>query len=247
MEQKNYIVTVVGAPRKDDPDKPKFMRDANIPAGFIFGGDADKRRSFFHLRLTEDANRTVRLKDGRTVNVPNPQMKPFTFNCFERQHPELFGAILREIKAHKEANPTYIKDEGDKTSMSITLINMAIPGNIVDFKLPYAVYRMNRDPKSHKLVKFKARQYAKDGSIVELPVTTTTGQVFLFGRECENPDVYIARAIEAVLKASEKVEIKTTTEDPGNAVQNTSIDEHPEPEQEVIETTDDTVADDTDI
>lgn len=247
MDKKYYLITVVGVPRKDDPDKPKFMRDANVPAGFTFGGDANKRRSFFHLQLVEAAVDSVKLPNGKTVSVPNPQMKPFTFNCFERQHPELFKAVLREIKAHKEDNPTYIKNEGDKEGMSIILENLVVPGNIADFTLPYDVYRMNRDPKTHKLVKFKARQYAKDGSIVELPVVTNTGQVFLYGNECDNPEVYIKRAIAAILKVSEKVEAQTIIEDTGSATQNTSIDEHPVEEQEDAETTDDTVADDTDI
>ena len=248
MEKKFYIVTVVGSPRPDKPDVPKFMRDAQTPAGFTFTGPAKDKRSFFHLELMEDAETTVKLKNGKTVNISNPQMKPFTFNCFERSHPELFKAILREIKSHTEEKPTYTKDIGDKTGMRIILDNFAAHGAIASFELPYEVYRMNRDPKTHKLVHFEAQSYAPDGTVRKLPQTTTTGQTFLYGNEVDAADVFIKKAIMAVLKSSKKVEVQTHIEDTGSATVNTSVSEEPE-NTETAETTDTTTkpGDDGDI
>lgn len=243
MEKKYYIVTVVGAPRPDKPDVPKFMRDAQTPAGFTFTGPAKDKRSFFHLELMEDAETTAKLKNGKTVNISNPQMKPFTFNCFERSHPELFKAILREIKKHEEdlgdgkkGPATYTKDVGDKTGMRIILDNFAAHGAIASFELPHEVYRMNRDPKTHKLVPFEAQSYAPDGTIRKLPQTTKTGQTFLYGNEVDAAEVFIKKAILAVLKSSKKVEVETHIEDTGSATVNTSVTEEPEA-TETTETT----------
>lgn len=225
MDKKYYIITVVGALRADDKTKIKYMRDANVPAGFNFAGNTNNKRSFFQLELCEASGTTIVLPNGKTVSMPNPQTKPFTFNCFERSHPELFKAVFREIKANTAEKPTYIKDEGDKTGLRIILENLVVPGAIVPFVLPYEVYRMNRDPKSHKLVKFTAKRYADDGSIEEVPVTTTTGETFLYGNECDTPEVFIERAKKAVLKVSKKVETQTHIEDTGSAIVNTSVSE----------------------
>lgn len=234
MDKKFYLITVVGAKRADQPDKVKYMRDANVPAGFNFGGPAGQKRSFFHLELTEAAENTV-IINGRTVKVPNPQMKPFTFNCFERTHREMFKAVLTEIKTHKEDSPAYTKDAGDKEGLRIILDNLVIPGRIIDFELPYEVYRVNRDPKTHKMVKFKAKRYAKDGSIEEVPVTTKTGQTFLYGNQTDAPDVFTNNAILAVLKVSEKVELNTQLAETHSAPEN-SVQEESEPETETAET-----------
>ena len=224
MDKKYYQITVVGAPRADDPNEMKYMRDANMPAGFSFNGNNKDKRSFFHLELTEITGNTVTL-NGRQMSIPNPQAKPFTFNCFERSHPELFRAVLKEIKANTADKATYEKDLGDKSKQRIILNGLAAPGAIVAFKLPYEVYRMNRNPQTHKLVQFKAQRYAEDGSIETIPVTTTVGETFLYGNECEAVDVYIDRAIKAVLKASKKVETQTVFEHAGGATENTSIEE----------------------
>ena len=244
MDKKYYIITVVGAPKADDKTKIKYMRDANVPAGFNFAGNTNNKRSFFHLELCEASGTTIVLPNGKTVSMPNPQTKPFTFNCFERSHPELFKAILREIKAHTAEKPTYTKDEGDKSGFRIILENLVVPGAIVPFILPYEVYRMNRDPKTHKLVKFEATRYADDGSIEKVPVTTNTGETFLYGNECDAPEVFIERAKKAVLKVSKQVVAQTHTEDTGSAVVNTSVSEEP---VETTEETTETSTDDGDV
>lgn len=229
MEKKYYQITVVGAPRADDKTKIKYARDANLPAGFTFTGAAKDKRSFFHLELAELTATTVTI-NGKQMTIPNPQVKPFTFNCFERSHPELYRAVLREIKSNKEDNITFEKDLGDKSGLRIILLNLAVPGAIAAFKLPYEVYRMNRDPKTHKLVQYKTQSYGDDGSIQTVPVTTITGETFLYGNECDAHEVFIDRAIKAVLKVSKEVKAQTTFENTGSAPENTSVTDEPEKE-----------------
>lgn len=237
MDKKYYQITIVGAPRVDDPKKMKYVRDANLPAGFNFNGNAKDKRSFFHLELAELTANTVTI-NGRTMSIPNPQAKPFTFNCFERSHPELFRAVLKEIKSNTEENATYEQDLGDKSKQRIILLGLAVPGAIAPFKLPYEVYRMNRDPKTHKLVQYKAQRYADDGSIETVPVTTTTGETFLYGNECDAPDVFIDRAIKAVLKTSKQATPQTAYENTGSAPENTHVTEVAETEETAEGTTD---------
>lgn len=244
MDKKYYQITVVGQKRTDDPTKIKYTRDARQVQGFNFG--ANSTRKFFHLELVEVSASEVVLPNGKKVRVPVQQLTPYTFNCFERSHRGFFKAVQAEIKKNTDENPTFEKDLGDSEGLRIILTEMVAIGAVVSFKLPYEIYRMNRNPKNNKLEKFMVKRFANDGSIETVATTTSIGNTFLYGSECDSPEAFIERAIKAILQRAEPVKPVAQEHTDASAPQNTIVTEEPTETEEETPATD-TTEDDGDV
>ena len=227
IEKKFYNIVVVGA-QKEGAAKGelKFMRETTTPAGKAFDTlRADKRKAFFWCELTESFQDTVTLPNGKVVRTSNPQMKPYTFNVFERSHPNLFKDILREIKGK-----FYEPVEGDKEGVRIQLTEYAALGAIVSFSLPHPVYRMNRNRTTHKLEYFLVPRLKSDGSSTSEKNIMEDGKTFIFGSDCDTEDVFIKRAQKAIIDNFPAVKPEGVVKDDASAVANAETEEA-EPEE----------------
>jgi len=252
VEKKYYKVIVRGIPRMDNntpviiDGKPamNWIREAITPAEFSRDGKQERRRKYIVCELPENTLTSVADPSdptgARRITISSPDTKPYVMALFEDQYPDAYRNIAALLLTGKHT-PII----GDSTGRTTKVEGFNIVGKVCPYiiepgkkpgELPTSFY-MTEINDSGKTVRFSAKKRSRDGAVIEFFPTTIMGKVFLYGDECDAPEVFIEIARTKLLQSAERVTPLTNQVGGNNTTENSLHveNEMDEPEGHITE------------